>query len=324
MKKIFLFIVLSALLSARFAEAQNTLGKTEDLGRISLTPVVSDEITALPAEARSFLVNKLQQIATMNGLGGKMHNPWFVITANVALLSKDIVAGPPQMIAQNIEVTFYIADYRQKIMLSTAALSIKGVGTNETKAIIDAIKNIKVTNPELKMFVETGKNSIIEYYNSHCDFILADADAKNSQKLYREAIFTLTAVPDVCKDCYMKANKAVGPVYKRYVDFQCKVLLHQAQTDWMSSQNSTGAEIAGHSLTLIDPEAECYGEARQFMAQVAQKVLEDEKRDIAFVMKIHDDNIDLERRWIEAARAIGVAYGENQPQQVYNFRGWLW
>ena len=324
MRKIIIIILLAAGITVMHSQAQNTLGKTEDLGRISLTPVVSDEITILPAEAKTFLVNKLQQIATLNGLGGKTHNPWFVITANVAALTKDVVAGPPQMIAQNLEFTFYIADYRQKTVLSTASLSVKGVGTNETKAFIEAIKNIKPTNPELKQFVENGKNKIVELYNSHCDFVIADAESKISQKQYQEAIYALTSVPEVCKDCYMKVTGMVGPVYKLYIDYQCRTLLNQAENAWISEQNSSGAESAAGFLAVIDPEAACYPEAKQFMAQLAQKVLEDEKRDIAWTMKVHDDNVDLERQRIEAARAIGVAYGENQPQQVYNFKGWLW
>lgn len=321
MRKITLMILLAATFAVLHSQAQNTLGKTEDLGRISLTPVVSDEITALPAEAKNFLVNKLQQIATLNGLGGKTHNPWFVITANVTLLTKDIVAGPPQMIAQNLEFTFYIADYHQKTVLSTASLSVKGVGTNETKAFIEAIKNIKPTNPELKQFVENGKNKIVEFYNSHCDFVIADAESKISQKQYQEAIYTLTSVPEICKDCYMKVTGMVGPVYKLYIDNQCRTLFNQAQNAWMSNQNSSGAESAAAYLSNIDPEAECYGEAKQFMGRIAQKVLEDEKRDIAWTMKVHDDNVDLERQRIEAVRAIGIANG---PQQVYNFKGWLW
>jgi hypothetical protein len=324
MKNIFGLILLAIVFPGLGSSAQNTVGKTEDAGRISLTPVVSDEISVLPAEAKNILANKLQQIATLNGLGGKSHNPWFVITANVAVFTKDIVAGPPQMISQNLEFTFYIADYRQKTVLSTVSISVKGVGTNENKAFIEAVKNIKTTNPELKMFVENGKNKIVEFYNTNCDFVLADAEAKYSQKQYQEAIYTLTAIPEVCKDCYMKASRAIGPVYQRYIDFQCKTLINQAQNTWMSNQNSAGAEQAGRSLSAIDPEAVCYGEAKQFMAQIAQKVLEDEKRDISWAMKVHDDNVDLERQRIEAARAVGVAYGENQPRQVYNFKGWLW
>ncbi|MEI6883694.1 MAG: hypothetical protein WCO02_04360 [Bacteroidota bacterium] len=324
MKKILHFLLLMVVFSPFATHAQNTQGKTADVGRLSLTPVVSDEVSAIPAEAKNYLANKLQQIATLNGLGGKAHNPWFVITANISVVSKDVLAGPPQMIAQNLEVTLYIADYRQKTVLSTLSLSVKGVGTNETKAFMEAIKNIKAVNPEIKLFVENGKNKIIEFYNSNCDFVLTDAETKCAQKKYQEAIFTLTAVPDVCKDCYMQANKAVGPIYQLYADFNCKVMLNMAQNAWNARPNSAGAEQAARALSTIDPEAACYADAKQFMTQIAQKVLEDEKRDVAMEMKVHDDKVDLEKQRIEAARAVGVAYGTNQPQQSYNFKGWLW
>lgn len=322
-KTLFLLLIIFACIP-RMSFSQNTGGKTDDMGRISLTPVVSDEVKAIPAEAKSYLSNKLQQIATLNGLGGKAHNPWFVITANISVLSKDILSGPPQMIAQNLDVTLYIADYRQKTILSMVNLSVKGVGTNDTKAFIDALRNIKAVNPEIKMFVENGKNKIIEFYNSNCDFILTDAETKCAQKKYQEAIFTLTAVPEVCKDCYMQANKAVGPIYQLYADFNCKVMLNMAQNAWNARPNSAGAEQAAKALSAIDPETACYAEAKQFMTQIAQKVLEDEKRAVAMEMKVHDDKVDLEKQRIEAARAVGVAYGSNQPQQAYNFKGWLW
>ena len=69
MQKIFL-ILLVAGFSCLSAHAQNNLGKTDDLGRISLTPVVPVQMDGMPENARSVLSNKLQQIAVNNGLGG--------------------------------------------------------------------------------------------------------------------------------------------------------------------------------------------------------------------------------------------------------------
>ena len=68
MKKIlYLFLIILACIP-RMSFSQNTGGKTDDLGRISLTPVVSDEVKAIPAEAKAYLANKLQQIATLLSL----------------------------------------------------------------------------------------------------------------------------------------------------------------------------------------------------------------------------------------------------------------
>ena len=322
MKKILVLIICLLVSAAGFS--QNTLGKTEDAGRISLIAVVSDEINGMPAEASRFLQNKLQQVATLNGLGSVAINPRFVITANVAVLTKEIIAGPPAMIAQNLELTLYIADYRQKKVFSTTSIAIKGVGTNETKAYIEAIKNVRPSSPEIKVFVETGKNKIIEYYNSQCDFIIKDAQTKASQKKYQEAIYTLNAIPDVCKDCYIKVLSIVDPIYKQYIDDNCRKLLNTARNTWNGNPNATGADVAGMNLSAIDPEASCYGEAKQLMGLIEQKVLADEHRAWTFKMKQYEDGVSLETQLIEAYRAVGVTYGSNQPETVYIFRGWLY
>ena len=304
--------------------AQNNLGKSDDLTRISLTSVVADLAENLPEPAIGLLGNKMQQIATINGLGASSLTSRFIITVNLAVLTKDIIPGPPTMIAQNLEATFYIADYQQKKVFSTITIALKGIGINETKAYIAAIKNIKSTSPDLKRFVELGKNKIIEYYNSQCDFIIKDAQAKSSMKQYVEAVSTLSAIPDVCKDCYMKALSAMEPIYKLYIDDQCRKLLNTAQNSWNGSQNSGGADAAGLSLSSIDPEAACFGEAKQLMAQIEQKVLADEKREWNFKMKQQKDGINLEKQRIEAYRAVGEAYGLHQTSTAYNLKGWLW
>jgi len=54
------------------------------------------------------LKNKLDQIATKNGIGGSEVNPRFIITAEVNITTKDIIPGPPQMIAQNLDITFLL------------------------------------------------------------------------------------------------------------------------------------------------------------------------------------------------------------------------
>ena len=115
-------------------KAQNDLGKTEDLGRISLTPVIADDASNMNEATIQILKTKLQQIATHNGLAAGNLNPRFIITTKINIVSKDIVAGPPQMVAQNIEAVIYIADYIEQKVYSTISLNLKGVGLDENKS----------------------------------------------------------------------------------------------------------------------------------------------------------------------------------------------
>ncbi len=317
-----LFVVLAA--QSWNILAQNDLGKTDDLSRISLTSVIADQADDIPESAVSLLQNKMQQIATNNGLSAVSISPRFIITSNLNVISKDIVPGPPTMTAINIDVTFYIADYLSKTVFSSKTISLKAIGTNINKAYIDGIKGINTNSKELKSFVEEGKFKIIAFYNDRCDFILQEAKALASQKQYQEAIFRLMAVPDVCKDCYIKATNAVEPIFKAYTDDLCDKNLAGAQAIWVANPNSDGAnEIAG-LLSEILPDANCYGEAQKLVGDVRKKILADEKRDWNFQLKKWDDNVSLGSQRINAYREVGVAYGTHQPQYVYHFKGWLW
>ena len=264
MKKIaVLFMILAGFAIIR-TTAQNTLGKSDDMGRISITAFVENNMNGMPMAAREFLVNKLQQIVTINGLGGGSSNPRFVITANVATLTKDIVPGPPAMIAQNLQITFYIVDYQERIVFNTTSIMTKGVGTNETKAYIQAIKEIKPSSTEIKQFVELAKVKLIEYFNSHCDILIKKAETLAAQKRYEEAIFQLTTVPEICLDCYNLAMDKSTEVYKQYVNDNCAENLAKARTAWATFDESS----ALFYLSDIFPDTKCYAEAQALVTEI--------------------------------------------------------
>lgn len=311
-------------ISVECGYSQNTLSKTDDFTRISLTPVVSDQAEEFPESAYGLLNNKMQEIVTGNGLGGNSISPRFLITANINVVTKDVIPGPPMMIAMSLDATFYIVDYMSKTVFSKKTISLKAVGTNPNKAYIDGIKKINASSPEYKSFVEEGKRKILAFYNDRCDFILQDAKALVSQKRYQEAIFQLTSVPEVCKECYMKATDAIGPIFKAYQNELCERNLALAKAIWIANPNSSGASEVTGLLADILPDATCYGEGQKLIKEIRGKVLSDENRDWNFQMKVWDDNVSLEKQRINAYREVGVAYGNHQPNNTYHFRGWLW
>jgi hypothetical protein len=263
MKRI-IFLILIGVLLAPLANAQNSLGKSDDLARISLTPIVPDELQTVPKYAKKMLQNKLKQVATTNGLGGGA-NPRFIITADADIITKDITPTAPPMTAVTLGINFYIADVVEQKIFSSAVIELKGVGTNENKAYIGAIKKIAPRNPQLRHFIETGKEKIIEYYNSQCDNIITDAKAKASMKDYGRAIFTLTSIPDVCKECYDKAMALVPDVYQQYMDDQCQKDLAKAK----SAFGSKNIEETMKWLSKIQPDTKCYEDAQTLYAEAS-------------------------------------------------------
>lgn len=182
---------------------------TSDAGRISLAPLVSDNIKAFPPSAKDMLHNKLLQIVTKFGSASTNKNSRFILTANVSILSKDITPSAPPMHAYSLEVTLYIGDGIDGVLFSSKSFTIKGVGETEEKAYKAALKAIKSADPSYESFFQDGKQKIIAYYTQKCDFLLKEAEMLAAKNSYQDALLLLTDIPQVCKDCYDQAMKDI-------------------------------------------------------------------------------------------------------------------
>jgi hypothetical protein len=314
-KRVIILATLIALMMMGFVELQ---AQKNDPNAIAISVILPSGIDGFPDMANTALTNKLYQVTTANGIAGTDGFVRFFITAIPAVMTKDVVPGPPPQIAQNLDVTFYIADYFDQKIFATTSISCKGVGTNETKAYLDALKNISPSNAKLKDFVELGKRKIIEYYTAQCDNIINKAKSLAGQKSYEEAIYMLTSIPQAVQACYDKSLAETQIIYQQYIDHLCNVNLAFAKSAWAAEQNSTGAQKAGEYMSYIYPDAKCYGEAQVLHKEIKAKVLDDWK----FVMKMYQDQVDLESQRISAWRDVGVAYGKNQKPTTYNI-AWL-
>ena len=286
--------------------------KMNDIGRIVLNSYIPDEFN-LPSQSKSQLKNNLNQISTFYGMGGNYIDGRFVLMAVINVLSKDIIAGPPQMIAQNFEITLYIGDAIEDKLFSSVTISLKGVGKNENESLINGIKNINQRNPVIKAAVEDGKEQIIAYFESNCDFIIRKALALDAQGKYDEAIYNLISVPEVCKDCYLKCLDNLEVIFQNKIDKECEAKLNEAKTKWAVAQNKTNAYEIANILATIDPYSSCINEVDLLIKNINSKLREDERREWEWKLKAYNDNlkfreadVDMQKQKIEAYRQIGV------------------
>lgn len=316
-KLIFLILFINAVILSYAQEP--TLS---DVGRIVLNAVVINKDNKLPEEAKNYLQTKLTQVVAENGMGEYSITPRFVIAAKINVISKDIVAGPPQMIALNTEIVFFIGDVNDNKIFSTTTVLYKGVGINENKAFIHVIQNINIKEKQLIDFAINGKNKIAEYYNSQCELIMKKAATLSEQQKYEAAIYELMQVPDASKSCYDKCINAVKPIYQKMIDRNCTNKLHEARAKWNANPNRQGAYDAGLILATIEPNATCYKEATAFSETIRKRIETDENRNWEFEMKQHDDSIKLEQLWIDAAKKIALEYSKNQSLIIYDNIYW--
>lgn len=322
-----LFIFCLFVLNFQVVNAQNQLGKSDDNARIALNVYIPDQAEKVSDISSSLLKDKITQMLTKYGLTGNSEGGRFIVAPVINILAKEVTASAPAMTVLEMQVSLYIGDGYEGIKFASMSLSAKGVGPNETKAYNDAIKKFNINNPEIASFLETGKKKIIEYYNSKCDFILSDAKSLSDQNKLDEAIFKLNSVPEVCKDCYTKANTMAVDFYKKAQERDCKVKLLQAENTWNANPNEQGAQQAADLLNQIDPETTCFGSAKSLITKINGSIksklknIEDFNRKTELLDK--KNSFELEKSRIGAIRDVAVAYAKSRPTTVvYNVRGW--
>lgn len=269
MKKFTTIIVILSF--GIFLNAQNNLGKTDDLGRLAISTYIPDQISGITPEAKNYLETKLNQIVMQNGLGDAGWKSRFIISANVIVLTKDITPTAPPMHAVTLEIHMYIGDGVEGTQFANHTLSIKGVGSNETKAYTEALKNIRPRDGQYKNFIERGKQKIIEYYNSQCDFILKEALSLAEQKQYEYAIYKLLSIPDVCKECYFTAMDQATDIYKLKIANDCQKIVSESKALLAKKHYDDASAM----LARISTDYPCFRDAADLQKDILNKQCND-------------------------------------------------
>ena len=326
-------VLLALLLLFSVANAQ---GRLDDSGRITIHAVVP-EYEGLPFEARKLLETKLSQIITLNGIADNDYYVRFVLTAKVNVISKDIVAGPPQRISQKLDITLMLGDIVEDKVYSQHTISALGVGTSEEKAFIAAIKQINANNKEIAQFIHKGKQRIIAYYQTNCENIMAEAKDLAARNQYEQAILLLSSIPDVSSDCFNESVTLTESTYSQMIETRGGELLRKAQNAWAKNPTRQGANEATRYLQQINHAASCQTEVSKLLSQISDKMNEIDRREWEQQMQEYQDNVERERReweqrvreyndqvetqrqYISAARDVAIEYARNQPKVInYN------
>lgn len=310
MKNLFKYILLSILLSPlQVLQAQDC--------NISISAIVDPGFAKVTSETASALQTQLERLITQAKMDAERSNANFAVTAKFDQLDRHIVGGAPVQIVNMFGVTLYLVDLDNQKFLKSVYVEVKGVGGNDTKASMDAVRQLNAGNRKINMFFSSAKQEIINYYDAQMASILKDARIKASMKKYDEALGMLIVVPTCCNG-YDAAMKEALDIYAQYRDVYFSHELNKAKALWAGNPTQEGGIPVVAILSSIDPEAKCYLEAMSLLSQVARVV----KSDVDFESKIkYRDGIELEKLRVQAIGEIGKAYAANHPRTNIAFLG---
>ena len=300
----------------------STVVKAQNHGRLSINVVVP-QLPTVPEEARAILETKLQQVATQYGFISNGLNNRFVMTTKVNITSKEVTPTTPVRILHKMDVTLFIGDVIENKIYESVMFNVVGLGQSETQSMIKAFDQIKPANPKLKEFVENAERKIVEYYTNNCQYILAEANSLAQQSKYDAAIAKLMVVPEVCKECYGQCLDMIVEVYQSKIDNDGAFFVQQARNKWIAARDYAAAIEALSILSEVNPKSKANSDANMLVEEINSHLRELEataeelhKKEWDFAIKQYNERVNTQRKLIDAARDVGVAFGKNQPESI--------
>lgn len=255
------------LIMANVAMSQNTLGKTDDLGRITLSVYIPEQVEGLPEISKDFLESKLGQIVSESGIGSSSEGNRFIITPKISVTNKNITTGAPSYTLIDFDLTLSIGDGESGTKFDSYTMSLKGMGANEIKAYQAAFKLINAKDAKFKQFLVNGKSRIIQYYNDQCDYLQERATALKGLNQHDDAILLLSAVPEVCKECYQKSLVSMTKIYEDKLELNCETNLAQARSFLVSGRFDEAVEL----VQFITPRQKCYPQVKSLLSEIQDR-----------------------------------------------------
>lgn len=285
---------------------------------LPISIALDEDFSNIPLAATKVAHNTLNRIATANGLTTESPTTPFVLTMHCDVLDKSNLPGPPIKTLYNLGVTLYLADTYTQKKFATTYFELKGVGTGEVKSYINAFQKLTANRNDIIEMMEVGKQKMLSYYDSQYENIIKEAKRLVSIQNYEEALMSVLSIP-ICSKGGEAAAKYALSIYSKYLDRMNLLLLNKARALWSAGQDQQIAFEVCYLLSQIDPEAACYNDASKLMSEVKGQV----RADIDFEMRQkYTDAVELETKRIEAARAVGIAFGKGQQPTTTNLM-WL-
>ena len=274
---------------------------------IAITPLLPAEVD-IPESLRPMLQQKLLQIATTNGYGSESDD--FILTANVMVLEKTAVPTVPPQINLTLEVSLYVINRLEKVIVAEKSVQIGGIDKTENSAYTQALKQLNPRKPEIRSFMTSAREKIVEYYTEKLPALLSKAQSLADMGDTDEALAVLSTIPEVVPD-YPLVAELMSEFYLESLDTQCAGILREAQGKLAVKNYEDALDL----LVTVDPLSSHFQEAGQMIDSIRSMVLAEEEQQYAMEWQLYQQQLEL----AEKARADEVMLKKMQLEASYKY-----
>lgn len=284
-----------------------------DVQLIAPDPSESDA----PEQVNSMLMTQLEQALHAAGLSAGDDYGQFYMSGRFTDAYKELLPGPPKQWVVTTHLTLYVADLGSSKSFASKTFELRGVGTSEQRAYMNALRQLSRQTGGLRAFVKDAESRTVAYFDRNYKAYLAKAQTAAAKGDYKQALYYSTIIP-YCSVGWDEAEKATLTYFKKDIDQDGATLLMEARGLFAASPNAQGAAQAYVVLGRINPGSASYPAAMKFAEEMNRQT----KAEYNFeVHEKYKDNLAKDKAMIQAAKEIGVAYGRGQKAQTTNI---LW
>lgn len=294
MKRIFVFIFCSLIITSLQAQERN----------IGITPVLPSGLD-VPERLHPTLQQKLLQIATNNGYGSESND--FILTCNVSVLEKTAVPVVPPQINVHLEISLYVVNAIEKVIVAEKSIEIAGIDKTENSAYTQALRQLNPRKPEIRSFMTSAREKIIDYYAERTPVLIAKAQSLAKTGKTDEALLTLSSIPESVPE-YPSVAELMSDIFLQDLNKKNESIIISAQAAYAQKDYTEALDI----LATVDPLSNQFGKATKMMEQI-QSTMEEKERQakaeelerlriqMEYAQKVHEDEVMLKKAQIESS-----------------------
>lgn len=274
---------------------------------IAITPLLPEEVD-IPESLRPMLQQKLLQIATTNGYGSESDD--FILTANVMVLEKTAVPTVPPQINLTLEVSLYVINRLEKVIVAEKSVQIGGIDKTENSAYTQALKQLNPRKSEIRSFMTSAREKIVEYYTEKLPALLSKAQSLADMGDTDEALAVLSTIPEVVPE-YPLVAELMSEFYLKSLDTECAGILREAQGKLAVKNYEDALDL----LVTVDPLSSHFQEAGQMIDSIHAIISAEEAQQYAMELQLYQQQLEL----AEKAREDEVMLKKMQLEASYKY-----
>lgn len=293
---------------------------------ICIMPYLPDEVD-IPERARNALKHKLLQVVTTNGFGST--SDAFVLAANVTVIEKEAVPVVPPQINLQIEVSLYVVNTIEKVIVDEKSFILSGIDKTENSAFAQALKQLNPRAPQVRTFMSSVREKIVDFYAQRTPVLIAKAQSLAKMGKLDEAIITLSVVPESVPE-YTPVAELMAELYKKKINSENSRILLAAKAALANRNYSDALSL----LSQVDPLSDCFGEAVKMIHGIQHSIEEEERmakaeqlaelqKKMELDEKKRADEVMLKKAQVEASYKFASAASKEMSEAVAADMSWL-